>query len=234
MIVLSTVSSDNAHMRVVALADLHGFLPASLPECDLLLIAGDLTPLTAERSDDARRWIDASLRRWLSRAPAGAIAAVAGNHDFVARTEPELLRSLPWTYLEDEPAVVTGVTIWGSPWALPCGDWVWTAPESALEPVYARIPADVEIVLSHGPAHGCGDLTSGRVHAGSVALRRRLDELPRLGLVVSGHIHEARGTGRAESGWRWANAAQVTMRYEPSHEPLLLARDGDGYRTGTR
>jgi hypothetical protein len=220
-------------MRLIALSDLHGFLPPRLPDCDLLLIAGDLGPLGAG-PEEARRFFDGDFRRWLDEQPAGAIAGVAGNHDFVARDEPGLLRSLEWLYLEDEPAVAAGVAIWGSPWALPCGDWAWTAREEELEPVYARIPADVEIVLSHGPAHGCGDLTSGSVRAGSLALRRRLDELPRLGLVVSGHIHEARGTGRTELGWQWANAAQVTVRYEPSHEPLVLAREADGYRVGTR
>jgi hypothetical protein len=148
----------------------------------------------------------------------------------VARTDPELLRSLPWTYLEDEAAEVAGVRLWGSPWALPCGDWVFTAPEEELELLYAQVPEDAEIVLTHGPAHGCGDLTAGGSSAGSRALRRRLDGLPQLGLAVSGHIHEARGFGRTPAGWSWANAAQVTMSFEPDHEPLLLARSEAGYR----
>ena len=218
-------------MRVAALSDLHGYLPSRVPGCDLLLIAGDLSPigLTAR---EVRSWFEHDLRRWLKRQPAEAIVGVGGNHDFVAHAEPELLRSLPWVYLEDECAAVAGVTIWGSPWALPPGgDWVWTAPESVLEQVYAEIPADVEIVLSHGPAYGCGDLASDGLRAGSVALRRRLDDLPRIGLVVCGHIHEAWGSGRSEAGWQWANAAHVTMRSEPANEPILLVRDGEGYRT---
>jgi Icc-related predicted phosphoesterase len=210
-------------MRVTALSDLHGFLPGRLPSCDLLLIAGDLTPLGLAPAE-VRSWCEHDLRRWLKQQPADAIVGVGGNHDFVAHDEPELFRSLPWIYLEDERAVAAGVTVWGSPWALPLGGtWVWTAPESTLEQTYARISADVEIVVSHGPAHGCGDLASDGRHAGSVALRRRLDELPRLRLVVSGHIHEARGWGRSEAGWpvgeRCArhDALRAGQRTDPAH-----------------
>jgi 3',5'-cyclic AMP phosphodiesterase CpdA len=88
-------------MRIVCVADLHGFLPP-VPACDLLVVAGDVCPLDDESPPAQRRWLRSTFARWLDDAPAAAIVGTPGNHDFVAVEEPEAMRELPWCCLIDE------------------------------------------------------------------------------------------------------------------------------------
>src|SRR5262249_37371286 len=52
-------------MKIVALADLHGYLPSAIPACDLLLLAGDLTPVQNHAPAFQAQWLDGPFRAWL-------------------------------------------------------------------------------------------------------------------------------------------------------------------------
>jgi Icc-related predicted phosphoesterase len=58
---------------------------------------------------------------------------------------------------------------------------------------WALIPADVQVLITHGPPHGILDVVARprRKHAGCEAMRDRIAELPDLRLHAFGHIHEA-------------------------------------------
>lgn len=206
-------------MRITAVADLHGNLPEVEP-CDLLVVAGDALP--RGRGDRQRVWAETELAPWLERQEAGAIVGIAGNCDLAAADDPTLLPSLPWLYLENEPAEACGLRVWGSPLALPFGSWPFMAPEEELEPVWATIPDDTELLVVHGPPHGLGDEIYSGAHVGSPSLRQRLESLPNLRAAVWGHIHEAHGRGRVGAA-EWVNAAIVEdWRVEHSPEYLEL------------
>jgi DNA repair exonuclease SbcCD nuclease subunit len=66
---------------IYALADIHGQLPdwRDCPECDLLLIGGDICPDMLP--EDQFRWLNQVFRTWLERVPARNIVGIAGNHD---------------------------------------------------------------------------------------------------------------------------------------------------------
>jgi hypothetical protein len=53
-------------MKIVAIADLHGILP-EVPPCDLLLLAGDLTPVTNHGVQFQADWLATEFRVWLRR-----------------------------------------------------------------------------------------------------------------------------------------------------------------------
>jgi len=175
-------------MRLVLGSDLHGYLP-KVPSCDILILAGDLLPET-----DQERFIDQFLRRWLNDVPAKEVVATWGNHD-----DQPFRRwnyKLRWHLLIDQSVTLAGLKFHGTPWCLPVGRWAWQAPEYVLEKIYAMIPDDTNILISHTPPHGICDKTApekGSENVGSFALRDRLASLPNLKLVVCGHIHEARG-----------------------------------------
>ena len=99
-------------MKIVALADLHGYLPSAIPACDLLLLAGDLTPVQNHAPAFQAQWLDGPFRAWLQGQPARKIIGVAGNHGFVFEQMPFLVpRDLPWTYLQDSGTEWEGLKI---------------------------------------------------------------------------------------------------------------------------
>ena len=61
-----------AKMIICAVSDLHGQLP-DIPKCDLLLIAGDVCPVTNHSLDFQEHWLDTEFRWWLKKIPAKKI-----------------------------------------------------------------------------------------------------------------------------------------------------------------
>ncbi|MFO0926429.1 MAG: metallophosphoesterase [Gemmataceae bacterium] len=208
-------------MKIVAVSDLHGYLPP-VPPCDLLLLAGDLCPRKEHREAAQAEWLDTHFRRWLEQAPARQIVGVAGNHDFIFQTRRDLVPAgLPWTYLQDSGTTWEGLNLWGSPWQPWFFDWAFNLYEPDLVKKWALIPAGTDVLLLHGPPFGYGDGAyrgSDPVeHTGSPGLLDRIRQVaPRL--VVFGHIHEGRGQ------WQLgptvlANVSVVNERYELTHPP---------------
>jgi Icc-related predicted phosphoesterase len=197
-------------ITIAALSDLHGYLP-EVPDCELLLLGGDLCPDGRER--DQAQWLDSTFRLWLRNVPAKEVVAVAGNHDWVFQTRPELVPMLRWHYLLDSAVTLFGMKIWGTPWQPVFFDWAFNLWEPELEKKWALIPNDTDILLLHGPPFGCGDRTVRGNQTGSPSLTRRIEEIqPRL--AVCGHIHEGRGEYRIGLT-KVVNVSQVDVRYEP-------------------
>src|SRR4051812_41277835 len=96
---------------VVAISDIHGNL-ISVPECDILLIAGDICP-TMWAAPQAQ-WLRGPFADWLNRIPAKEVVGVAGNHDWIFQQGPELVTGLRWHYLRDEAIKLFGLTIYGT------------------------------------------------------------------------------------------------------------------------
>jgi len=191
-----------AHRVLIrAVSDLHGHLP-DVPACDLLLIAGDICPLTDDRSAVQAPWLDRPCRAWLQGLQVGHVVVVAGNHDFVFE-QPELVPPLPWTYLQDRLATVGGLRVYGTPWTPIAGHWAFQATAEELAQRLASTPTGLDVLVSHFPPRGFGDCVRPRdysllsrcppeVHIGSDALLGVIDR-GGPGLVVYGHIHEDRG-----------------------------------------
>ena len=206
-------------MRVVAVSDLHGELPA-IPSCDLLLVAGDICPLDDHSEDVQRTHLEGPFADWLEQAPADAIVGVAGNHDLIAEDEPALLAGLPWRYLCDDETEVAGLRIWGSPFAVTYGDWAFMESEAALERRFAAIPGELDVLLVHGPPFGVLDHAVRGVDTGSHALRAAVLRA-RPAVAVFGHIHEARGDDRLGET-RCLNVSLLDERYVVRHAPTVF------------
>lgn len=202
--------------RVQAIADLHGYLPhtSEVPECDLLLIAGDICPDYHQMSkarygtdrkhnqdkgeQRQRHWLDTVFREWLEIIVARGTTVVAcwGNHDFIGE-HPFLVPDLPWILLQDMEVTVHGLRIWGTPWTPNLRAWAFQLSDEANMARVENIPNGLDILMSHGPAYGLRDFVApqfGSKNVGDTWLRLEFDRgrliVPTL---VCGHIHEERG-----------------------------------------
>lgn len=220
------VSIHSVAMRIVAISDLHGYLPATVPRCDLLVIAGDVCPDFEGSGNRARAkalrvseqqadWLQSAFAPWISRLPAAAAVMCWGNHDYVGEELPTDLLNLPVVLLTDNSCLIQGLTVYGTPWTT-FAPTMWAFDVTA-DQVAARslaIPSDVDILVSHGPALGVLDATLSGERAGSPALLEATKRIePRLHLF--GHIHEARGV----QGFSY-NVSLLDVRYRPYPLPL--------------
>ena len=92
-----------------------------------------------------------------------------------------------------------------------------------LERVWARVPVDVDVLMTHGPPLGHGDLVVDGRRAGS---RRSppARRAPALRLHVFGHIHETGGSLDRLGGATVANVSHVDFDYRPARRADRLRR----------
>lgn len=217
-------------MLAALVSDTHGYLPHVPAEAAFVLHAGDIG-IDGSLEEQARWFTDiwipwaASLGR--------PVYATWGNHDFVGeRWHRDGLPPLPEgvSVIVDEARTIEGVSVWFSPWSSWFGDWAWMRHEAGLADRYARIPRPTQVIVTHGPPRGAGDRVWDGREAGSTALAWRIAALPDLRLVVTGHIHEARGTSRCHGASVW-NVSCVDLDYRPVRDAVVLipwppSRDG--------
>jgi Icc-related predicted phosphoesterase len=212
-------------MRLAMTSDLHGYLPKpeEMPEADMLLIAGDVTPVWNHSNSFQANWLQTDFRAWLNQLPYEEIVGVAGNHDFIFRNTKKHHDWLPWFYLQNNEVTTMQLKIWGSPYSNKFNDWAFMREERELVEIWDTIPRDIDILIVHGPPYGFGDVV-GKVwrdgwtdhHVGSSSLANQLhyDEWPHLKLVVFGHIHEGYGEYENKSV-RYLNVSRVDGEYRP-------------------
>jgi predicted phosphohydrolase len=204
-------------MRVVCLSDTHNRQGRfTVPDGDILVHAGDFSMMG--RHDELVR-----VATWLAALPHRHKIVVAGNHDWMFQLDPPRARSLlaGVTYLEDSAATVEGLRVWGSPWQPEFGDWAFNLPRGhPLAQKWALIPAGVDILVTHGPPLGIGDVTCSGDAVGCGDLKRELNRVrPRL--HVFGHIHEGCGVTRAD-GTIYVNASVCDKDYRPVNPPVVV------------
>jgi len=120
----------------------------------------------------------------------------------------EAARKAGIVYLDREQTEITtkGIRwkVYGSPAAPRYAEGAFQYTYGAEgEAEWARIPPEIEILLTHTPPHGTLDMTSHGVNAGCPALETRL-AMPEIAnhcrLHVFGHIHEAYGAALVPTG----------------------------------
>lgn len=208
-------------IKVCCISDTHErHRRVELPECDLLLHAGDLTFQGSPGSiKDFNEWCGQILKEGKAR----EIVCIAGNHDFVFQTQPRFARSLITNarYLEDGPTAFEGLKIYGTPWQPWFYDWAFNLKtEEELKQKFNQIPRSTDILLCHTPPLGILDTTYlGRACGSSSLLRAVYRVRPKL--VVFGHIHESYGLVERE-GIVFVNASSCDMNYQPVNPPHVI------------
>lgn len=125
------------------------------------------------------------------------------------------------TYLEDEAVAVGPIQFYGSPWQPKFYDWAFNVPRAEIESKWERIPTNTDVLITHGPPLGRGDVAYigiGRV--GCVSLMKHVQSRVKPRLHVFGHVHE--GYGITHDGTTmYVNASSVSKNYT-QHNPSIV------------
>jgi Icc-related predicted phosphoesterase len=170
---------------IVCISDTHELhREVDVPGGDILIHAGDFTMF----SKSAVAILD--FNEWLGELPHRHKIVVPGNHEFFLEADPSKRRLLSnATVLIDESVEAMGLKIWGSPITPLYGGAFGRSSPQDRSKLYASIPEDVDMLVTHGPPYGIRD---GATHQGD---RELLDVLRRLKpmLHIFGHVHGASG-----------------------------------------
>jgi Icc-related predicted phosphoesterase len=209
-------------MRLVLLADTHKFhREVIVPSCDILIHAGDISNVgELNQVYDFINWFhnqDATYKVW-----------IAGNHDFSLQDthrKNKILQALSQhedvIYLENSGVTIEGIKIWGSPWTPAFCDWAFNATTQELREIWAQIPEDTDILISHGPPYGYGDKLENGERVGDKELLARIYEIkPKI--VVCGHIHCGYGHYYLSDTTTVFNAAVVNEQYYVVNDPTVI------------
>jgi Icc-related predicted phosphoesterase len=204
-------------LRLVCMSDLHSLNYAfQVPDGDVLIIAGDICGYGT--LDELKAFDD-----FLSGLPHPHKLLIAGNHDWPFARAPEQARTLikHAVYLEDSGIDIYGIKFWGSPWQPFFCNWAFNLPRGApLAKVWAQIPSDTDVLITHGPPYGILDRVYDGEHVGCEELRAALTRI-RPKVHVFGHIHEDYGV-QEQDGMVFINASLCDGRYRPVNAPIVV------------
>ncbi|CAH0491516.1 unnamed protein product [Peronospora farinosa] len=227
-------------MKVVCVSDTHGLHENALtiPPGDIFVHAGDFTD-TGKRSEVL------AFNEFLGRLPHRYKLVIAGNHEssfdrqfypeywhqygHKQQYDPTEVRALLTNalYLEDQAVLIEGYLFYGTPWQPEFCNWAFNLPRGdALLRQWRLIPTDTDVLVTHTPPMGHGDLV-GFQRVGCADLLREVENRVRPKLHVFGHVHEGYGRSVSSDGKiTYLNASTCTHDYEPVNPPLVFELTG--------
>ncbi|MFN8554464.1 MAG: metallophosphatase domain-containing protein [Candidatus Obscuribacterales bacterium] len=210
-------------MKCVAVSDIH-LRDVRTPPADLLIVTGDMS---MKGSPEEMSWFG----NWLDRQPAQYKVWIAGNHEVGIEEEPDLATQIAFetgsVYLNDSEIEIEGIRIWGSPITPWFYDWAFNRKRGAeIRKHWDKIPAGIDILLTHGPPHGYLDLNRSAEHCGCEELTdvimNTLRRPPRY--HIFGHIHSGYGRSvvkrKDHQTFEVINASSCNERYQAVNEPV--------------
>lgn len=216
-------------MRLVFVSDTHLRHSFIVPEGDVLVHCGDFSMI-----GDARQI--SAFNEWLKDQPHRYKIVIAGNHDIGFEEAPEAARRLlsEPIYLQDSSIVIEDVKFYGSPWQPWFMDWAFNFPRGTVgreqaRATWAKIPPQVDVLVTHGPPYGVLDRVVGstsREHLGCRHLLARVKEV-RPKIHAFGHIHSGHGTNR-HGDTLFVNASICDEAYMPTLKPVVVDLLGEG------
>ncbi|KAG7167777.1 UPF0046 protein T07D4.2-like [Homarus americanus] len=127
------------------------------------------------------------------------MVVIAGNHEvlldqeaclFVKAADPlQVLTNA--TYLNEDSVTLYGIKIYGAPWTPEYHKMAFNIQRGKeLRKKWSKIPKDTDILMTHGPPLGHGDLTWRKERVGCVDLLSATKNKVKPAYHVFGHIHE--------------------------------------------
>jgi len=212
-------------MKLIAISDTHGLHRSlEIPDGDVLIHAGDLT--RHGTLEDVQEFND-----FLGALPHPHKIIIAGNHDFCFEKDRKACEEILTNciYLQDEEVIIDGVKFYGSPWQHWFYDWAFNKQRGCeIRAKWELIPEFTDVLITHGPPRGIGDLTFQEEHAGCEDL---LEIVARIkpGVHIYGHIHEGYGKTSSETT-TFINASSYNHNYQAINRPIVLDYSQEAYK----
>ena len=229
-------------LRVAAISDIHGYLPTIEEPADILLIAGDISPLEIQFDKPKMKiWLETEFAYWIKGLPVERVFLIAGNHDSylesISKTNILALQQacVKLTYLKNEVCDYVDSygqvwTIFGTPYCHIFGNWPFMRSDKYMTEKFKQIPDEVDIIISHDPPFAAGDVDvileapqhrfeRMFTHLGNDPLRDRIEKV-NYKLLVCGHIHG--GSHDFNEEWKSVNVSYLNEYYEPHYDLFYI------------
>ncbi len=209
-------------MKIILLSDTHNrHQELTLPPADIILHAGDITYFSKKGVKEVSDFIG-----WFANQDAKYKIFIGGNHDLFLEREEKFFRSiLPEGvfYLNDESITIEGIKIWGSPVTPWFHSWAFNRLRGPdIKKHWDKIPDDVDILLTHGPAAGILDSVGGE-SVGCVDLLQAIYRT-KPSIHCFGHIHKHSQIPMEinKKTIQFYNAAMVDSTYKIKNQPHII------------
>jgi len=214
------IEHPTGSLTIVLISDTHDLhREIDVPYGDLLIHAGDFTM----DSRSAEKLLD--FNDWLGELPHPSRVVIPGNHDFVVEDPSNRERITNATLLVNEGVDINGLRIWGSPTTPLLGEAFGVVSDTGRAKLYSQIPADTDILVTHGPPHGILDQVPGsNRHEGCRQLLAAVQRAKPM-LHVFGHVHGGYGT-HSTNDTLFVNAALPGRGFEMSNPPHVFKLPG--------
>jgi Icc-related predicted phosphoesterase len=210
-------SVARTELRLVLLSDTHQLEREiiQVPDGDILIHAGDFSFF----SKSLKAILD--FNHWLGELPHRCVV-VPGNHEFFLESDPSRRSLLSnATVLINEGIEIQALRIWGSPVTPLYGGAFGLSSAEDRRRLYAQIPEDTDVLVTHGPPYGI--LDSGPDSGMHSGCRELFDAVMRVRpkLHVFGHVHGAYGIFQTEHT-TFVNAALFGLHGGLDKPPLVF------------
>lgn len=226
-----------SELSIVHLSDTHGqHCQVRVPDGDILIYSGDCCLNGAQRDVEL-------FFKWFRAQPHVYKIFIAGEYDrtldktktlgvrpfWVKELIEEYLSPYLSFYLDDSGCDIEGISIWGSPYT-PRGNgedldgfWGFSPHSRDMNEHWAKIPNNVDILVTHTPPYGKLDKDIYGHNKGCKYLRFQVQEKkPKLHLF--GHVHEARGM-TWDSNTVYMNSSILNATFTRTNIPQTIGID---------
>lgn len=214
-------------MRLIAISDTHNNRVKNLPPGDILIHAGDWSG-RGSLLDLQGFCNDLNQYKKIYE----NIVVIAGNHDFIAEKDPgitkRMIEDTESYYLNDSFIEIEGLKIWGSPVQPRFFNWAFNRDRGPqIKRHWDMVPEDTNMLVTHGPPLGFGDLVSMRgspntgQNVGCSDLLECIKNKPNLKAHIFGHIHSGYGS-YSLNNTKLINASLLDDSYKQVNKPIVF------------
>jgi Icc-related predicted phosphoesterase len=223
-------------VKIVAISDTHNkHRQLIIPECDILIHAGDFSSKGYEREVK-------DFYGWFDEQPANYKISVWGNHEIGCESNPENMKNIMYKecpnviHLHDNSVEIAGINVYGSAWTPYFYNWAFNGARNEdaaslykkplMKDIVAKIPEDTDVLITHGPPSNILDELcyydgppNGQFVGCEDLLKRVKVIKPDLHLF--GHIHCAYGQLH-KYGTSFYNVANCDERYMATNPVTII------------